>query len=612
MNNTFESFCNRIDNLLSRYKVRRLSSKEINRYKSFGCSVGWILITELIQDGERVSLALLIKQSFPYSRPLLFVYSPQLKPLSYPHIESEGKLCVWPDTFIPDLCNCDYIVQLIIDATDLLYCNFKGLHKTHFHEEFTSYWFYHSERKKFKAICLCDPEYRQSREIYVFNHGSRCFIFADSLGELESLLDNRSLLPTKKNKSKRKRALGKIRPTALFSLETPWTPKEYPNTCGELIKLLEAQSGDSLVDILQLITATLKNPFTETPCCLLSLNTPTGYCFAGIVFNQSLTSKNNHNSVRDGYRKTMPDNVFQARVSNIGTYGAYVSRIDHSWVTGRDNNPDSKELQKCGDIVIVGCGSVGGAVARLLVQAGIENLVLFDSDNLQTENISRHNLGYEGVSHNKAEYLAYSLRRDFPYAKIRAINKTWQDAKINDDKILAILKSSELIVSCTADWYSDQGLLTFQSEYSLVPIIFSFTEAHAMAAHVIVNPCDSDAYNSLHIQEGEKVGGMKMPVTSWINETTKKIPACGGTFQPYGIVPLTHLHALTAETVLGLLLGNEEPEPFRYVWFGSKQHLVALNGAWSKEWCGKYGDPGNGRTVKKYVLHSEEWEYRDY
>jgi hypothetical protein len=598
---------NEIDALFAPFKIRRLSSKEIAVYKRNDCNIGWLIKTEINFEGAAVFLALLVKKSYPFSRPLLYIHTPKLKPLSFPHIENDGKLCVWSDRVIPNLTDSAYLLEIIREAINLLDSNFNGVNEDHFRDEFLSYWLYHSQKKSYYVTTICDPENRKSREVYVYRHGLKNFLFADSYDDLELWLDNRSLLPPQNRKKKRKKKLQNIQLAALFAIETPWIPKDYPMTCGQLYDHLSSQVGLLDAEILHLISTTLRNPVVEKPSCILSINSPSGYCYAGIVFEQSIFVKSNHRSIRDGYRNQIPERAFRSRFANLKIYGASATRIDPSWVNGRDSDTASAELRRCSNIIIIGCGSVGSSIVRLLVQSGVEKLILIDGDFLETSNISRHDLGYSSVGKNKAEALASSLAKEYPTLKVKAVSQSWQDAIYSKGDLLGVFRDAELIVSCTGDWYSDQGLLEIQSKNKIGVIVFSFTEAHAMAGHVVVNSTDSGAFNSLHHTSGSKVGKMLTPVTQWTGETYKKIPACGGTFQPYGIVPLTYLHALTTEIILELLLGDLEPEPTWYVVFGSKKKLQKFHGEWSSDWCKKYGDPGAGRFSIGHSYENSVW-----
>jgi molybdopterin/thiamine biosynthesis adenylyltransferase len=68
-------------------------------------------------------------------------------------------------------------------------------------------------------------------------------------------------------------------------------------------------------------------------------------------------------------------------------------------------------------VVLIGCGSIGGYLARMLAQlgAGVEGkLTLIDKDILGGDNIRRHQLGLGDILLSKAKACAEEIRRDFP------------------------------------------------------------------------------------------------------------------------------------------------------------------------------------------------------
>lgn len=224
------------------------------------------------------------------------------------------------------------------------------------------------------------------------------------------------------------------------------------------------------------------------------------------------------------------------------------------------------------------------------------------------ENITRHASGYSGVGKNKASYNALSLEKEYPFANIHAIPFHWQEAlKSGNEATHRSILEADLIISCTADWFSDQGLLALQSDRALNPIIFAFTEAHAMAGHVIVHPKGSGAFQALHHMRGEKVGAMLRPVTAWSSDTQIRLPACGGAFQPYGVIDLTHLHALAAETALELLTDKIGISPLWKVWIARRSKLVAEGGTWNPDWISHFGDPQQGGITLVKGLQNQEW-----
>lgn len=98
-------------------------------------------------------------------------------------------------------------------------------------------------------------------------------------------------------------------------------------------------------------------------------------------------------------------------------------RIDERYIIGR-NVPAMKTLEHK-KIVVVGCGTIGGYLAEMLVKAGAGagqgELVLVDSDTLSAANLGRHRLGFPSIGHNKADALCDELSRSMPDARLRSL-----------------------------------------------------------------------------------------------------------------------------------------------------------------------------------------------
>ena len=100
-----------------------------------------------------------------------------------------------------------------------------------------------------------------------------------------------------------------------------------------------------------------------------------------------------------------------------------VVRIDDGYLAQR-NIPNSKTLAGK-NIAVVGCGTIGGYLADMLVKAGAGTfggkLILVDFDSLFPQNIGRHRLGFPDLLSNKAEAMSKELRRLTPSVEIRAL-----------------------------------------------------------------------------------------------------------------------------------------------------------------------------------------------
>lgn len=98
-------------------------------------------------------------------------------------------------------------------------------------------------------------------------------------------------------------------------------------------------------------------------------------------------------------------------------------------------------------IVQIGGGTVGGLLARMLVQAGAgcgARFTLYDPETLAPGNLGRHLLGFEDIGNNKAEALAKTLRTFHPDVHVVARPL---DAILEWDEI----EQADLIVDATGD-----------------------------------------------------------------------------------------------------------------------------------------------------------------
>ena len=57
---------------------------------------------------------------------------------------------------------------------------------------------------------------------------------------------------------------------------------------------------------------------------------------------------------------------------------------------------------------IIGAGSLGSAIAELLVRSGVWRILLIDGDTLSVGNLARHTLGIKNLNHYKAHELQKS------------------------------------------------------------------------------------------------------------------------------------------------------------------------------------------------------------
>ncbi|HLZ30542.1 MAG TPA: ThiF family adenylyltransferase [Chloroflexota bacterium] len=78
---------------------------------------------------------------------------------------------------------------------------------------------------------------------------------------------------------------------------------------------------------------------------------------------------------------------------------------------------DQQRLRSA-NILIAGCGSVGGAAVEPLVRIGAESLTLAEPDGYDLHNINRQSVRLQDIGRNKAEVFQENMRDINPYASI--------------------------------------------------------------------------------------------------------------------------------------------------------------------------------------------------
>ncbi|MBM71130.1 MAG: thiamine biosynthesis protein ThiF [Haliea sp.] len=149
------------------------------------------------------------------------------------------------------------------------------------------------------------------------------------------------------------------------------------------------------------------------------------YAFAVLYDRQPPVQKNKHANRRDS--------TYGLEVMPIS-----VVRIDDRYIAER-NVPKSKTLAGK-NLAVVGCGTIGGYLADMLVKSGAGTcggkLTLVDFDSLFPQNIGRHRLGFPDLLLNKAEAMAKELKRLAPGAAVRALPIDVRQAQLGELDLL--------------------------------------------------------------------------------------------------------------------------------------------------------------------------------
>lgn len=558
----------------------RLSERTIERYKKRGFRIGWSLSVIGFSDDIHREFRVLVDGGFPYTAPrIVLADAPHL--LDWPHLEKDGYLCILPNDASISVDKPVAVVEyLLSEACQLIQECIRGNNKDDFQKEFLSYWYLAVDRGTPNIISLIEP-LEANRKIKVWR-GNSLLVVGEDQNTLVRWLSRR------RYKSRQKSSY-RLYDGVLIWLQEPLLPHDFPSNASDVWKLAREKShGGSAV-----LEKTVESGTIEINV-LLGATTSNGACFGAVTIRPpkvASRSKGRKNLLEAGFRpghtpKHLLTHRFLSSTAEISKHVA--KRADHRWIHGRDQDSTQKLLRER-RIAVLGCGSLGGPISRLLAQAGIGNLLLIDPGNMDWPNISRHVLGASSVDSSKSKELAREISASYPH--LGEVSGRQIRFGPEEDTIIEQMASYDLIVSTTGDWAAESFLNDLQRERPEYPaVIYGWVEANAAAAH------------SVHIPQGDAclrcgVNEMGRPILNVIDwpdgRETQQEPACGATYTPYGPVELCWAHALISETVIDALT-NDGLAAVHRTWIGSRSRVTLAGGTWSETWVGENGDPGSG------------------
>ena len=225
-----------------------------------------------------------------------------------------------------------------------------------------------------------------------------------------------------------------------------------------------------------------------------------------------------------------------------------VIRIDDDYIARRS----APGLAALGErrIALVGCGTVGGYLADLLVKAGAGTaggeLRLVDKDSLAPGNVGRHRLGFNSVLKNKARALADELTRGAPSANVLFAE---------DDATTIKLSRLDLLIDATGDealghWLADAVRSAF------VPTLSVWVEGPGIAVRALLR----DAENAACLRCLNDAARVPLyPVTNEEMPSELAGHGCESLYVPFPATVSLHAACLAAEMVTAWANGSPRP-----------------------------------------------------
>ena len=559
-------------------KGRRLIENEVVSYQNHKFVGGWRIRVDF-SDGPR-ELDVLLQPNYPFCAPrVAIVDGPGV--LVWPHLERDNVLCVWPSESGVSLHEPVEVAKcLLSDVCKLIEKCVNEDHLQDFRDEFLSYWGYAVHTDAPELTSLLEPT-GPTRVVKVW-HGRKKRVFADSEDKIRRWLERSRLVRSNSERN--------FKNAILIWMSEPLTPDQYPKRASDLLSVARRNSKEATGFI-----ETLISDGSGEIDVLLGAPTPNGACFACIIVYSARLPKRPRqqagNALTKGFRPGLvPKDILLTRYLGAGSgiKLAKVERADHTWVHGRDHD-QTQQASRSAKVAILGCGSLGSPVARLLAQSGIGKFLLVDRELLDRPNTSRHVLGAGRVGHYKAQELANKINSDFPHLG-GAVAET-EEIGFGNIALQERLSDCDIIVSAMGNWVAEGFLNIWQQSIpGRPPIIYGWVEPHAIVGHALAIFSGTPCLNCGFFPNGIP----KSRVTNWPKGTDyRQEPACGAIFAPYGAIEMSAACTLVAELVLDILQKRVLESKHR-IWIGQQYRLEVAGGRWDRNWCDSVGDPGKG------------------
>jgi len=493
-------------------------------------------------------LSIVAEATFPYSRPNAYILGYDAT-RNLPHVELDGRLCLTKVEISTNPTVCAR--QVLAEALQLLEAHQTGTEDDDLKEDFTNYWSQRADVGSPQLLLLYEE--RASRGSYLLT-GSEVFAFASK----ELMLrwwDNRNGEAPKHTNA-----------VYFIDLKRLPFPSEFPTNPTDLLELLQTHAVDGGEAFLKSLRAIPNG----TVLVLVGFAPSGRRQFAGVRLLKILPPQ------KKGSRRK-PRLKLRAR-GDLSVDALLEHYTIQRLRTSLLNSSASRSIIALNDlankrVVVVGCGAIGGGVARILAKAGVGRLDLVDHEILGWENIRRHELGGRSVRIPKVEALASGLRQDLPeIVEVRAFSKTIQDLVVFGSNILA---GANLIVAATGSLQADNYITEVSREESPpIGVVIGWMEAWGAAGHALLL-----SGHGAGLMDGFDNGLPRHPASRNDHQPPKE---CGNSTTPFGAAEVVSVQAMIAELCLDRLLEPGLADTWR-TWCTSDRNLARVGSEWTEE-----------------------------
>lgn len=334
---------------------------------------------------------------------------PAFLPKLLPHIGVGGDVCyLRPESLVLDRYDPPgALLRCLKEARDLLEdlaSNPKRRAKD-IQDEFQAYWLSGQNVVSQILIGTVDGDARQARYFRLHSADQQLRMISNSESEVSELGKAIGYPDVKQSAGSCRLLRSDIYPPA---------PEKLPETIKDLfdyLKFWDHQLYKAVQDILE-----HDKDYLNFRAITFAVDTAAGWIGFGFTFDEM---------TQQGYAKKPAryKQYLHGKGGGRNIFRMVIDDVSPKFIHGRNLLfPDLTDRR----ITLVGCGAIGGYLAKALVSLGAGRgvrglLKIYDGGLVRAENVARHYLGMNSLNQLKAVAVAEDLRRQFPGTRIEAV-----------------------------------------------------------------------------------------------------------------------------------------------------------------------------------------------
>jgi sulfur-carrier protein adenylyltransferase/sulfurtransferase len=523
-----------------------LNSTAVFRLSNDIGAIGWL--THLPPDyiGRDRKLSIVLRAEFPHVPPEFFVNPSPF--LEWPHAESSGKICLWPEDEVPTGLLPSALMEEAVERFRRVFHLVDSgsdaqIRSDEFAREWVSYW---RIPKNVDAVCNT-PILLLSKPGSDTTLLASGFLYPPDLNEIGEKRRATTFVVAGSDSERLRRWAANTNIRADFGQNgqvlmiplagEPGVPGA-PGGVDEVQKFISTQAVDPKRAI-SLLNVLIEGG-SESPIWLIFSQKDGALAGLRLMPKYQMTRKR-------GYQNSKTRHQAQKKRRPVGFDLAVieVQRADPEWLQERGLNPRHAHLPGR-HVVIVGAGSLGSMSIEGLAMSGVGTLTLVDPGFLESANIGRHTLGVASIGQSKVFALRARLLSDYPHLTVDPIKKRVQELRgwLRDS-------NADVVICTTADPASEAFLMESLNRGDISSLLISWAEPHALAGHSAHSPGSPFALEDI-FQSGRCV----KPITEWANSPVQLLPGCGASHTPGAGNRIRLISAMIVEHVISVLLGE--------------------------------------------------------